>query len=103
MLVRRASLCTRYSNPENDKLIDQMEAIRPSTPDTPKYMELAAQALDIYLRDMPEIMLTEELHVVTLNTTYWKGWPNAADPYVAPYPSWEAFYMAMFKLQPTGA
>ena len=28
---------------------------------------------------------------------------NAADPYVAPYPCWEAFYLAMFKLQPTGA
>ena len=31
-------------------------------------MNLAVQATDIYLRDMPEIMLTEELHVVTANT-----------------------------------
>ena len=66
-------------------------------------MDLAAQAVDIYLRDMPEIMLTEELHVVTSNTTYWTGFMNKADPYVAPYPCWEAFYLAMFKLTPTGA
>jgi peptide/nickel transport system substrate-binding protein len=91
--------CTRYSNPEYDKLIDDMESMVGS-PDNAKYMQDATQALDIYLRDMPEIMLLEELHVVTFNNTYWKGWPSEKDPYAAPYPPWEAWYLIINKLQP---
>ena len=92
--------CTRYGNPEYDKLIDDMTAMVGS-PDNPKYMDDAAKALDIYLRDMPEIMLLEELHAVVFNNTYWKGWPSEKDPYVAPYPPWEAWYLIINKLQPT--
>lgn len=94
------SLSSRYSNPEYDKLIDQMEAMPPGKPDDPKYMDLAARALDIYLSEMPEIMLTEELHVVTFNYTYWTGWPSAEDPYVAPYPPWEAWRLIIHRLKP---
>jgi peptide/nickel transport system substrate-binding protein len=91
--------CTRYSNPAYDKLIDDMEKMVGS-PDNAQYMDDAAQALDIYLRDMPEIMILEELHVVTFNNTYWKGWPDEKDPYVAPYPCWEAWFMVVDKIQP---
>jgi peptide/nickel transport system substrate-binding protein len=92
--------CTRYNNPEYDKLIDEMDAMVGS-PDNAKYMDDAAKALDIYLRDMPEIMLLEELHVVTFNNTYWKGWPSKKDPYAAPYPPWEAWYLIVNRIQPT--
>jgi peptide/nickel transport system substrate-binding protein len=94
------ALCSRFSNPEFDKLIDQMEAMPPGKPDDPKYMDLATRALDIYLSEMPEIMLTEELHVVTFNHTYWTGWPSAEDPYVAPYPPWEAWRLIIHRIQP---
>ena len=94
------ALCSRYRNPEYDKLIDQMEAMPPGKPDDPTYVDLAAKALDIYLTDMPEIMLAEELHVVVFNETYWKGWPTAEDPYVAPYPPWEAWRLIIHRLQP---
>ena len=76
---------------------------RPTRNPTPSTWHLAVQALDIYLRDMPEVMLTEELHVVTYNTTYWTGYPDAANPYIAPYPCWEAINLMMYELQPTGA
>jgi len=91
--------CTRYSNPEADKLIDAMEAI-PGSVDNKEYVQLANQVLDIYLRDMPEIMLLEELHVVDFNDTYWTGWPGKADPYVAPYPCWEAWNIIVHKIKP---
>ena len=64
-------------------------------------MDLTVRAVDIYLDQLPEIMLTEELHVVTANETYWTGWPTAEDPYVAPYPPWEAIYMVVLNLEPT--
>lgn len=94
------ALCSRYQNPEYDALIDQMEAMPPGKPDDPAYVDLAAKAVDIYLRDMPEIMLTEELHVVVFNETYWTGWPNANEPFVAPYPPWEAWRLIIHRIQP---
>ena len=46
-------------------------------------------------------MTLEELHVVIFNETYWTGWPSSADPYVAPYPPWEAWNLIVHKIQPT--
>jgi peptide/nickel transport system substrate-binding protein len=91
--------CSRYRNEEYDALIDEMESMVGS-PDNARYVELANQALDIYLRDMPELMLLEELHVVVFNETYWTGWPNETDPYVAPYPPWEAWNLIVHTIQP---
>jgi peptide/nickel transport system substrate-binding protein len=90
---------TRYANPEYDHLIDQMEARQPS-PKDPAYMALVRQATEILLRDTPQVALTEEVHAVTFNTTYWTGWPSAADPYVAPYQPWEGFALVIQHLKP---
>jgi len=51
-------------------------------------------------RDLPQIEILEELHVVTFNDTYWTGWPTAEDPYVAPYTPWEAFNLVSHHLKP---
>ena len=93
---------SRYSNPEYDAIIDRMDAA-PADPDpNSPYMQDAAAALTIALRDLPQIDLLEEFHVVTFNTSYWTGWPSAADPYVAPYTPWEAFNLVIHNLQPSG-
>ena len=47
--------------------------------DNRRYTDLVNQAVNIYLRDMPEIMLLEELHVVGYNEKYWKGWAGGED------------------------
>ena len=59
---------TRYKNPELDAILDKMEAMTPSPKDE-AYMKLARDATAIFLRDLPEITLGEELHVVTFNST----------------------------------
>lgn len=93
---------TRYENPELDAIIDRMEQI-PGDPDPEsEYMDLAVAALDIYLRDMPEIMLTEELHVVVFNEGTWTGYPTAENPYAAPYPPWEATNLWVHAIEPAG-
>lgn len=94
---------TRYMNPEYDAIIDRMEAVPASLDPESDYMKDAVAALDIALRDLPQIDMLEEFHVVTFNNTYWTGWPSAADPYVAPYTPWEAFNLVIHNLQPTGA
>jgi peptide/nickel transport system substrate-binding protein len=91
---------TRYANPEYDALIDKMEAMVPS-PDDAAYMGLVRQAMAIYIRDMPEVSLAEEMHTLPFNATHWKGWPSANDPYIAPYIPWEGFALVIHRLQPT--
>jgi len=90
---------TRYESAEYDAIIDEMEGMVGS-PDDARYVELSTMALDIYLRDMPESMMLEELHVVVMNNTYWTGWSSTEDPYVAPYPSWEAWNVIVHTIQP---
>ena len=91
--------CSRYKNPVYDAIIDELEKM-PGSLDNTRYTELVNQAVDIYLRDMPEIMLLEELHVVVYNEKYWKGWPGGEDPYAAPYPCWEAWNLIVHNIQP---
>jgi peptide/nickel transport system substrate-binding protein len=90
---------TRYANPEFDKLIDTMEARQPS-PKDPAYMDLVGKATAILMRDVPQVAIIEEVHAVTFNTTYWTGWPSAADPYVAPFQPWEGFTLVVQHLKP---
>ncbi len=98
--VRDQRAPTRYENPEYDAIIDKLEAMKPSSND-PAYVELVRQATRIYMRDIPEITLAEEFHTLAFNYTYWTGWPNAKEPYVAPFPPWEGFAMVIHRLRPT--
>jgi peptide/nickel transport system substrate-binding protein len=86
-------------NPEYDAIINQMDVIQPSATDS-AYVGLAASATNIFLRDVLEITLAEERHVVTFDNTYWKGWMSAADPYAAPYSLWAATELAILKITP---
>jgi len=89
----------RYQNPEMDLPIDAMEAMIPDR-ENPAYMEQVIKATKIYLEDMPAIILAEELHVIPGNHTYWTGFPNEDDPYVAPFPPWRDIFLMTLKLQP---
>ncbi len=90
----------RYENAEMDAILDEMEAMLHS-PNDPRYVELARGAMELFLRDMPVIHIAEELHVIVHNTHYWSGWPGVEDPYVAPYPPWNGWYLITLNLDPT--
>ena len=93
---------SQYNNPEYDALIDQLDGIPPSPTDK-NYTDLVRQCVEIYLRDVIEITMSEERHVRVYNYHYWKGWPNVEDPYVAPYALWASIMLALLKVEPTGA
>ena len=90
---------SQYDNPEYDAIIEAMDGILPS-PNDPAYMDLADQALELFLDDVIEITLAEERHVVTFNKTYWTGWADVDDPYVAPYSLWAGFLLEFLNLEP---
>lgn len=88
----------RYRNPEYDRLITYMDSV-PGDPANATYMNAVLSATDIYLRDMPEVMLLEERWVITYDQTYWTGWPTGSNAYVAPYPPWEGWNLIVHNLK----
>ena len=90
---------SRYDNPEYDAIIDEMEAMAPS-PDDPAYIELVRAAVEIFLRDVPEIVWGEERHAVTFNETYWTGWATEENPIAGPFfCCWSSPYLIILELE----
>ena len=90
---------SQYSNKDYDAIIDKMDAVLPSPTDK-NYTDLVRQAVDIYLRDVIEITMSEETWLRCCNNAYWTGYPNVKDPYVAPYDLWAGYLLVELKVQP---
>lgn len=92
---------TRYSNPEYDALIDEMEAMVPS-PDDAEYIELLRKTIRIWLTDMPEVVMAEERHVIVFNEQYWENWATVENPSAAPFfCCWSSPYQIILDLKAT--
>jgi len=61
----------RWANDEFDAIVDQMGV---TAPDDPKTMELFRSAMEIWLKELPDVMLLQFYHRIPMNTTYWTGW-----------------------------
>ena len=68
----------RWSNPEFDRIVDEMVAV---DPEDPHLIELFRQAMRIWLSEMPSIPLAQWYHRIPHNEAYWKNWPTAENPY----------------------
>ena len=96
--------CSRWKNPEFDTLMANMEAVPADNAQDSKYMDWSVRATEIFLEEMPEVILTDEYHTMTYNEHYWTGYAVKEDPYVAPfYCCWDASYLYLYHLKPTNA
>jgi peptide/nickel transport system substrate-binding protein len=71
----------RWKNDEYSALVDKMGSMHPSSPG---FMDTYKQAMEIWLKNLPDIPLIQSIFIVPVSTTNWKGWPDAKTPYVAP-------------------
>jgi peptide/nickel transport system substrate-binding protein len=71
---------SQWSNAEFDQIVDEMYA----TPmeDTVKLQELYREAMEIWLPNLPDIQLVQNIHNIVMNTTYWTNWPSDENNYV---------------------
>lgn len=77
----------RFQGPAADeysKLVDQIGVLPLGDP---KIDELFVQAMKIYYDELPVIPITQAKKIVPFNTTYWTGWPSAANNFIHP-PTW---------------
>jgi len=70
----------RWSDPEFDAIVDQMELLPPGDPGL---MPLFREAMDIWYGDVVEVPLEMSYHLNALNETYWVNWPSEENPYGA--------------------
>jgi peptide/nickel transport system substrate-binding protein len=88
----------RWSNPELDKIIEQ---VRTTDFDDPKGIELGREYVKLAVREMPIIPLMSYNVFTVMDDTYWTGYPNAATaPYTDPVPNWGNTKYMMVKLKP---
>ncbi|TPM80439.1 ABC transporter substrate-binding protein [Mesorhizobium sp. B2-3-3] len=91
----------RWSDPELDKIIEQIRTI---DFDDPKGIELGKDFIKLFVKNMPTIPLMSYNVFTVMDTTYWTGYPSAeTDPYTDPVPNWANTKYMMVKLKPTGA
>ena len=59
-----------------------------------------AQRVFTGMQELPDIQLVQNFHRIPMNTTYWKNWPTAQNPYVNGA-SWHLTYpIVLWSLQP---
>lgn len=88
----------RWSNPELDKIIEQIRTIGF---DDPKGIELGLDYLKLAVREMPTIPLMSYNVFTVMDETYWTGYPSAETaPYTDPVPNWGNTRYMMVKLKP---
>ena len=91
----------RWSNPELDKIIDQIRAV---SFDDPKGVEYGLQYVKLVVREMPTIPLMAFNVFTIMDETYWTGYPQAgSDPYTDPVPDWANSRAMMVRLKPRQA
>jgi len=60
----------RWKNADYDKLVDEMFVVAPT--DTQKLTEIWVKAMDIWLPELPDIQLAQNIHRIPYSTQYWK-------------------------------
>jgi len=91
----------RWKDSRLDKIIEEIRTI---DFDDPRGVELGLEYLKLVAQEMPTIPLMSYNVFTVMDTTYWKGFPNAETaPYTDPVPNWANTKYMMVKLKSTKA
>ncbi len=95
---KRAAQPYRWHNTQYDSIVDQMATLAPTDP---RLEGLFRDAIDMWLRELPDIALSQFYHRIPVNTTYWTGWPNATNPYINSANWHRTFELVILSLTPS--
>ena len=91
---------SRWSSPELDRIIEQLEDTDPADRDAT--IALGIEGLKLAVEEMPGIPTYGYTGFTTWDQYYWTNWPFAENAYSQPYTHWGPLkYMTPF-LEPTG-
>lgn len=87
---------SQWENAEFDALVDELYGISPT--ETEQVMDIWTRAMALWLPAYPDIQISQGLHRLPMNETYWTGWPTAEDPYINPAHFHLTFALVMHRL-----
>lgn len=91
---------SQYSNAEFDAIVEEMA----TATDDEQIRALERQAMDIWLRDLPEVPLLQFYNRTGNNGHYWTNWPSTtSDPYMNGIQMHTGFPYTLLQLQATDA
>lgn len=88
----------KWSNPQWDKLTDQMGET--AIDNVAKQEQIWQQAFPIWLKALPDVQIVKWYHRIPENTTYWTNWPSTKDPYINTAPWHFTFPLVLWHLKP---
>lgn len=92
---------SKWSNAEFDKLADEAFMTHPD--DTEKLIDIWVRAMEIWLPELPDIMLTHGFHRLPWTTEYWTGMPDQNDPYTNSAQWHLTFPLVLHRVKPAQA
>lgn len=93
----------RWSGEGAERYSELVEQIGVLPLGDPQILDLAVEAMTIWVDEMPVVPITQAKKLVPFNTTYWTGWPTAENNYNHPATWWHSTHQIIHNLQPTGA
>lgn len=88
----------RLIDPEMDSVIDEISSIGPLDP---RYEEVAHKALEVWMKKLPIIPVTDVPRSELWNLKYWTGFPTNDNMYNMPYYWCPWWLFVVFKLKPS--
>jgi peptide/nickel transport system substrate-binding protein len=92
---------SQWENAEWDELTDEL--YRTSPTDMDAVMNIWNQGIALWLADYPDIQVSQGIHRLPMNETYWTGWPTQDDPYINPAHYHLTFQMVMHRVSKAAA
>lgn len=87
----------RWKNAQYDALVNQIGRLAPGDP---KIRGLFRKAFQIYLKELPEVNISQPVRLAPYSTKYWTNWPTSTNPYFEPSNWWANFHQVILKLKP---
>lgn len=88
----------RWNTPAAQQFGQIVDEISTKAPGAPELIDLTRNAYQLLAQEAPFVPLVQEPIIVPFNTSRWKGWPSADDPYAMPQMSWGQFQLIVHNL-----
>lgn len=89
----------RWKNDVFSKAVDEMSVLPLGDK---KVDDLFVTAMEQYLKELPNIPITQAKKLIPFDTTYWTNWPTDANKYAPSWTWWQSFYEILTAVKPAG-
>jgi len=87
---------SRFTDPEIDEIVEKTALMDPDDPET---QALYLKGIEIIMRELPVIPVSQKIFTCMWSTTYWTHWPTVDDFYAWPALHWGEFLFVILGIR----